>query len=162
MGGAPWMLQFYILHIALPAASLAVLVAGLLYRRDRPAWLLWCAVAVSAAALAILLATFSEDGGDSLTLAMIVWFILCLLVLGLALGRRWRGERSRSLELAGLVMPFVVLTILAAVLVWMALTPPTPVEEHPDVRHDSPVASANAANVRLERCHESTPLATIL
>ncbi len=91
-------LFWLILFIALPVASLVVLAAGLLCRRDRPVWLLWCAVAVPASALAILLVMLPEAGDDSLMLALIVWFAICLLVLGLALGRRWRGERSRRLE----------------------------------------------------------------
>jgi hypothetical protein len=121
-----------IVSIALPAASLALLVAGLLRRADLPGWLLGCAAAVPAAALVILLVLLRVDGDDSLLLALVVWFALCLLVLGLALGRRWRGERSRPLEVAGLVMPFVVLALLAGFFALEALTPPA-VDEHPAV-----------------------------
>lgn len=145
-------LFWLILFIALPVASLVVLAAGLLCRRGLPVWLLWCAVAVPASALAILLVMLPEAGDDSLMLALIVWFVLCLLVLGLALGRRWRGERSRPLELAGLIMPFVALALLAGSLALTALTPPTPVEEHSTVRCDSPVA---LTDMRLERCDDS-------
>jgi hypothetical protein len=126
-----WIL-WLVISIALPLASLTVLIAGLLRRGDRPMWLLGCAAAVPAAALVILLALLRVDGDDSLLLALVVWFALCLLVLGLALGRRWRGERSRPLEVAGLVMPFVVLACLAGLFALELLTPP-PMDEHPAV-----------------------------
>lgn len=82
--------------VALPLASVAVLIAGLLWRGNRPSWLLACAAAVPAAVLVVALMLLPDSGGDTtLTLALIVWSVLCLLVLGLALGRRWRGESSR-------------------------------------------------------------------
>lgn len=117
MSDVSWMLRL-IASIALPLASLAVLVVGLLRRRDRPAWLLWCSAAVSMSALAILLVLFGIDSGDILATPMIVWFTLCLLVLGLALGRRRRGERSGPLELTGLIMPFVALALWAGLMVY--------------------------------------------
>ena len=117
-----------IVWFVLPLASLAVLVAGLLRRGGRPAWLLWCAAAVSVGAISFCLIALHE-GYDPLTLGLFVWFVLCLLVLGLALGRRRRGEPSRPMELAGMIMPVVVLLPLAALSVVALLDqPPKPLQ----------------------------------
>lgn len=122
--------------VVLPLASLAVLVAGLLWRGIRPIWLLVCAAAVPAAVLVVALVLLPDAGGDTtLTLALIAWSVLCLLVLGLALSRRWRGELSRPLELAGMILPVVVLLPLAGFFVVQLFEPP-PIDEHEPVFRD--------------------------
>ena len=138
--------------VVLPLASVAVLVAGLVSRRNRPTWLLAGAVAVPAAVLIIALMLLPDAGGDTtLTLALIVWSVLCLLVLGLALGRRWRGGSSWPLELAGMIMPAVVLLPLAAFFVVQLLEPP-PMDEHEPVFRDGRGAPL-VAQVEARRDH---------
>jgi hypothetical protein len=140
--------------VALPLASVAVLVAGLLWRGKRPVWLLAFAAAVPAAVLVVSLMLLPDAGGDAgLTLGLIVWSVLCLLVLGLALSRRWRGGPSRPLEIAGMVMPVVVLLPLA-VFFLVQLLEPAPIDVHEPVFRDVPgaplVAQVEARGSRLE------------
>jgi hypothetical protein len=140
--------------VALPLASVAVLVTGLLWRGKRPVWLLAFAAAGPTAVLVISLMLLPDAGGDaSLTLGLIVWSVLCLLVLGLALSRRWRGELSRPLEIAGMVMPVVVLLPLAAFFL-VQLLEPAPIDVHEPVFRDVPgvpvVAQVEARSSQLE------------
>ena len=131
---------------------MAVLIAGLLWRGNRPVWLLACAVAVPAAVLVIALMLLPDEGGDTnLTLGLIVWSVLCLLVLGLAISRRWRGGLSRPLEIAGMIMPVVVLLPLAAFFVVQAFEPP-PNDEHQPVFRDGGGAPL-VAQVEARRDH---------
>jgi drug/metabolite transporter (DMT)-like permease len=149
MDDLSWVL-WQLISIVLPVASLAVLVAGLLRRRERPTWLLWCAFAIPTAALAILLILIRAEGTDWLMLALTCWFVLCLLVLGIALGRRWRGEDGRTLEIIGLVMPFVVLALLAGLFMIELLTPIRG-GEHPAVEFDSrPTGVADVASLAMD------------
>jgi hypothetical protein len=115
--------------VALPILSLVVFVAGLLWRGACPSWLLVCAAVSPALAIVSLLVLQQRNAGDfiSLTHVLVAWFVLCLIVLGLAVMRRLTAQPSRWLQYAGLTMPFIAFgALVGIVLMFLVLARLTP------------------------------------
>ena len=101
-----------VLCIALPVLSLATFFAGLIRRGRCPGWLLVVALVPAAATLAVVLVGLLVPGDSiALPLGLAAWLSSAIGMLLWALLSQHRGRPRRGLALLGLALPLPVLAL---------------------------------------------------